>query len=73
MRSSLNRCKNHNLVVHGWEVLIHINRSRTGLNAGIASGDWTLWTCGLAWVHNHRNMRNVVRSKDYIQGQSIYV
>ncbi|KAE9597692.1 hypothetical protein Lal_00041524 [Lupinus albus] len=31
----LNRYKNHNLVVHGWEELIHINRTWTGLNAGV--------------------------------------
>ncbi|KAG5154594.1 hypothetical protein AAZX31_05G099000 [Glycine max] len=31
----LNRYKDHNLVVHGWENLVRENRSWTGLNAGV--------------------------------------
>ncbi|KAK7251130.1 hypothetical protein RIF29_34059 [Crotalaria pallida] len=31
----LHRYKNHNLVIHGWEELIHVNHSWTGLNAGV--------------------------------------
>nr|Q564G7.1 RecName: Full=Galactomannan galactosyltransferase 1 [Cyamopsis tetragonoloba]CAI79402.1 galactomannan galactosyltransferase [Cyamopsis tetragonoloba] len=31
----LKRYKNHNLVVHGWEGLVRLNHSWTGLNAGV--------------------------------------